>query len=480
VVGAVVLLCVLAACGSSGSSASAPSNPLATELSYMPATSPLVFTLATDPSSTPVKNANALLARFQVAGLLASALKEKLQQQGINYDTQIRPLLGNPVVFATLAPTLSDNTSSLVVAWVTKDASALNALVTKQGSGTQKTGSHDGATLYKTKSAVLAVKGPTLVIADTQSDVDAALDRQAAGGGLTQGTYNQDIAGLPQGALLQVFGNLTASLSGPREASARRVPWVAALNGYAVALTATPSGISLNYRLDTSGQQLTAAELPIATGTSSPGLIANAAGSFGLRDPAQLVAFIESVAQTSNKAGFASFLRGLATLRSKTGVDLNSLIGELSGDLVTAGGGNTELVRVGVSQPAAVSAMFAKLASHIHSMSPQLSATALPGGFYAVRHGKDTFNVGVVGNQIVGGNVPPAALRGFAATPTSPLSGAQGAMAFSASLAQALKLTGDLVHSPQAELVLSQLGDVTGWLSVSPSALTGSATLGIK
>ena len=39
-----------------------------------------------------------------------------------------------------------------------------------------------------------------------------------------------------------------------------------------------------------------------------------------------------------------------------------------------------------------------------------------------------------------------------------------------------------LKHPPSAteQLVLSQLGDITGWMAASPSALTGSATLAVK
>ena len=60
--------------------------------------SPVVATIATDPNSAPVKNGSALLTKFQVASLLTLALKQELQKQGLNYDTDIKPLLGNPVV----------------------------------------------------------------------------------------------------------------------------------------------------------------------------------------------------------------------------------------------------------------------------------------------------------------------------------------------------------------------------------------------
>ena len=472
---------MLAACGSSSSSSAAAGSPLTTALSYLPANSPLVMTLATDPSSGAVKNANALLAKFQLAGFLESALKEKLELEGINYDTDIRPLLGNPVVLGTSDPTLSGSNPPFVAAWVTKDAGALSALVQKKGAGAQKIGTHDGSTIYKFSSGVLAVDGPTAVIADTSSQLDAALDRHADNTGMTQSAYSRETAGLPSAPLFEVFGDLRETLSMPKEASARRIPWVAALDGYAVAFTAGSTGLQLDYRLDTAGQPVAPAQLPIAAGTSPPTLIANAAGSFGLRDPAQLIAFVESAEQATSPAAYARFLKAAASIRAKTGVDVNSLPSQLSGDLISASQGHTDLVRVGVSNPAAVSAAFAKLQAHVHSLSPKLSATPIGAGFYALKEGSSkTFDVGVVGNQIVAGNATPAALRQFAAEPTAPAAGAQGALAFRVSLQQALRLTGGLLHSPQATLVLSQLGDLTGWLAASPNAMTGSATLSIK
>jgi hypothetical protein len=43
-----------------------------------------------------------------------------------------------------------------------------------------------------------------------------------------------------------------------------------------------------------------------------------------------------------------------------------------------------------------------------------------------------------------------------------------------------LKLTGGLVHSTQAQLILSQLKSFSGWIGNTPSALTGNALITIK
>ena len=97
----------LAACGSSSSGSS---SPVASELSYLPSGSPFVMTVVTDPNSPAVTNAQALVRRFPVANLGESALFSKLQQQGINYDADIRPLFGNPIAFSLASSTVHGST----------------------------------------------------------------------------------------------------------------------------------------------------------------------------------------------------------------------------------------------------------------------------------------------------------------------------------------------------------------------------------
>ena len=84
-----------------------------------------------------------------------------------------------------------------------------------------------------------------------------------------------------------------------------------------------------------------------------------------------------------------------------------------------------------------------------------------------------------MGDQLVAGNTSIAKLHAFAIKPTTP-SGGHGAIAFSESLPQVLKLTGGLVHSAHAQLILSQLNHFSGWLANTPSALTGNALVTIK
>jgi hypothetical protein len=101
-----LLLTALVAAGC-GSSSAGTSNPVNAELSYFPTDSPFVISVVTDPNSQAVKNAHALTARFPVAAYGESALMAKVDQSGIDYQSDVRPLFGNPVMLGATSPGVS-------------------------------------------------------------------------------------------------------------------------------------------------------------------------------------------------------------------------------------------------------------------------------------------------------------------------------------------------------------------------------------
>ena len=122
-----------------------------------------------------------------------------------------------------------------------------------------------------------------------------------------------------------------------------------------------------------------------------------------------------------------------------------------------------------------------KLASQPKGIfSKATSFTPLGGGFYAIKEPKQTITIGVAGNQLVAGKASVADLRAFAGLPTTPAAGAQGSVAFRVGLAQLLRIALKAAPPKIAESIFSSLGDITGWLASSPSALTGNATLALK
>jgi hypothetical protein len=401
---------------------------------------------------------------------------------GINYDADVRPLLGNPLVFGASTQTVSSATGRQVVfAWVVKDAGTFRADLKK--SGAHSTGTRDGATLYPFGAGSLAVTGSTVVASGDSAALNAALDRHAHGAGMTSGYYERAVKGLPGNALVYVFGSLTQALSRPRAANARRVPWVAAVKSYAVAVSASTRGLALQYRVDTSGGALTSSQLPFAPGSAAPGLAGTMPIAVGIHDPAHAIAFIESVVQATNPTKFGAFRSRQASLQRSTGVDFDSLARLLTGDLIINSDLHTTMARATVSNAGAARHVLSKLASAPPRLLFTNAATIkrLPGGFYEiVRPGGAVVTAGVIGSQLVAGRATAGQLRAFAAAPATPAAGAHGALAFRVALADLLHLALHRTPSKAAQVVLGLLGDITGWTADTPSALTGNATLQVK
>jgi hypothetical protein len=494
-----VVAVAVAGCGSSSNSGpSHAQSPTATELSYFPTDTPFVLTIATNPHSNALQSAESQLTqRFPEASLGIAALEEKLQSFGLNYDTDIKPLFGNPIMLG--ATSGSDFSSGgarqdFLFSWVASSASGLKSLVSKLVHSSQ--GTHDGATLYQLGSVDLAVDGATALIGPP-SQVTAALDLHAHNQGFTQAEYASDTTGLPQSTLMEAFGNLTGVLAKPSAAKARQVPWIGAIRSYGAAISTSSTGITFQYRLNTNGAALTSSQVPIATGSTPPNIVNVSPVSIGIDDPAQIVTFALAADQATSPSSYAAFEARMAQLKKSEGIDLQSLTSLLTGSLIVETDGHTTIGRATVSDPSKAASVLAKLASAPHAVFKSGTAfTKLGGGFYRIKEpgtpvslgamGKPTLlTLGLVGDQFVLGKATPAQETTFAGAPTTPASFAHGSVAFQIALGALIRnklssaggLGGE--SSVIAQTLLSHLGDLTGWLAASPSALTGSATLAL-
>jgi len=139
---------------------------------------------------------------------------------------------------------------------------------------------------------------------------------------------------------------------------------------------------------------------------------------------------------------------------------------------------------VTVSNPSAAANVLAKLASAPQGLfKAGTTISTLGGGFYLIKEPSTTLTVGVAGNQLVLGKGTVAQDKAFAAAPAAPASFAHGSVAFQLSLVDLLRSklssAGGGEASQIIQLLLSHLGNLTGWAAASPSALTGSATLAL-
>lgn len=469
----------LAGCGSSAPS----SSPLGSALSYFPPGTPFVMSVATDPNAPAVKNAQAMLQRLPFVSLGEAGLMSQLQRVGINYDTDVRPLFGNPVLLGIAGSTAHASARTrILLAWVTKDAGTLAGLIGK--THLPKAGSHDGATLYSAGTAELAVDGATLLVASSPELVESALDLHAHGGGMTPADYTRETSGLPQNALVYAVGQLSQILAA-NAPKALTVPWVRALRGYGASVSASSSGLSIRYRLDTSATTLSSTELPLSAGATPPSLAGTAPIQFGLRDPGASVRFALAAEQEAEPQKFAADMARLAAAERKTGVNFQrDVLGQIGSNAAVNSDGRSFMARVDVVNPAAAQRTLRKLGTSIgafFTLKHGETVTTGPGSFDTVHHpgGKDIV-FGLVGNEFVAGTTGPTQLKEFAAVTETAAPAAQGAAAFRVSLPALLAVMLHRAPAGIAGQVLGMLGDVTGWTAASPGALTGTAALALK
>lgn len=474
---------IVAACGSSAKK-TGTASPTATALSYFPSDAPVVAIADTAPGGPADRQLQAIQKQVPAVVLLRTALFAQLARAGVDYNRDVRPLLGNPIAFGAATGTLHNENSPFLLAWQTHNAAALKRLVSAKD-GMTPAGSHDGAQLFSAGHTVFATDGPLVLLSNSTAAVRAALDRHAAGTGFTTTAYHNDTAGLPSAGLVSVVGNLQSELAQPSAAQARRIPWVAAIRGYGVSASVTGSSVALRFHVDTGGRTLSPSQLPIAGGATAPGLAGILPVAVGVRDPAQVWRFIRGAEQAADPGSYSKTTRQLAQLKRRSGVDVNALLGDLSGDLAITSDAHTTIGRVQVSDPGRMRTMVAKLvaaAGHGRTLGGQRERTTrLGGGLYRVDESDGTrLIVGVVGDHLLVGRGTPQEVRAFARTPSTRVSGASGALSFRIALANLVRLTATHPVSAAEQQFLARLGDVTGSVRSAASGLTGTATLALR
>ena len=461
----------LAACGSSSSS----SGPHTSAIAYFPSASPAVAVLDTRPGNPFSSKALAAAKDNPDYALVQAGLFSELAKAGVNYDRDVKPLFGTPIVFGVGAAQVGGGTPvPFLVAWRTASAAALGHLV-RDLRGTRQTGRHDGATLYSIDGrAAFAVDGPLLLVSQNAANLSAALDRRQNGDGFTAAEFARDTAGLPH-SQFSIAGDPAALLDRPQDARARTVPWVGAIDGYGVSLgNSDQTTARFSFRIDTGGRALSTAQLPIAAGASAPEL-ASGPGlpiSFALRDPAQVWNFFRAAQRTADPSGYAKLTRQAQTTRARTGVDVTQFLGSLTGDAQVVSDGTQTVARITTSPAEAAS--WEKLLAH-PSGSPTRS---LGDGFYSMADGSSPLTAGAVGDTLLIGRATVAQERAVAALSSTPSHGS-GALAVQIQLKDliARELARSGRTNPLAGQLVDALGTLTGSLQASPKALTGSAAV---
>jgi len=415
------------------------SGGLGAPLSYVPADTPFAISIDTDLEGEQYKSLDSILNRFPGADPIKNLIKGQLSmgQDGVEFDEDIKPLLGNPAVISAtdvssfLAPSEEAN---FVAALEVADKDKLDSLIEKTGA--DDTGeSPGGATVYRDQDTWFAVDDDVVVLAGSRELLAAALERANGGDSLSEDDFDKGLEGLPDDALARVYVDVQGLLGQSEDAAAaRKIEWVDALRTLGLTVSARKDSIDVEFNLRTDGDDLTDEDLPVASGDEAAKVVQRPGEiGVGVRDPGQLVAFFESALQAVDPRTFGDYEQGKRALSARLDLDVDKdLIDQLTGNLSVSATIDGEFgVRAEVKDPETVARSVAKLADALPQFG--LGGKVTRAGELYTLHGSDgpTFVFGVVNGALVVAT-DAARARSVATAEPEAVEGAAGSLALRA------------------------------------------------
>jgi hypothetical protein len=466
-------------------------KPLDEALGYLPKDTAFVVAIDTDTRGDQYKKLGRLVRRFPFGEQVVDSLKGEFERTSqVDFDRDVKPLLGNEfVVGSTSRGSFAEGSvgKSFLGAIKTKDGDKLKDLAKRTGA--TKQGGRDGATIYRDKQGTdFAIKGDTLVVAGSRSQLEDAVARRSGHKGLTRESFDGGVQGVPATALIRGFVDVGGLLrSRRRAAQALRVPWVAALRSFGFSARAENDGVAVDFNLRTDRSKLRPDQLPLATGQGAPPIVRRPGEiSIGIQNPGQLVDFGLGAA----RAASPQFAAGRRQLEQALGIDLKrDLADQLSGAgslNVTTGGGFS--ARADVRDPVAVKRTLRKLAAQLpafvkSSGGGPVALTPVGGGLYSLSLPKQQPVVlGVIGRRLVAAT-DQARARRFATARAQASPGAKGSLVLAA---DARRVVERLVRrlAPDTGVgvgaLTAPLGALTGSVSSDTGGLRGRLKLEIR
>ena len=474
----IALALVVAGCG--GGDDGGAKGSLDDSLGYMPKNAPVVVTFDTDIDGEQYKNLDRMLSKFPFGAQVKAQLKQSVTEGGADYEKDVKPLLGNELVVGLPdARSIVDDADEdkYVVAW-SADGDKLKQLIEKEGDQ-RKVGQIDGADVYESADGSASmVKGDTALAATTRADLEAAVKRHDGDDKLTEQDFNAPFEGLPQDAMMRVYGDLGALIAAdPETAKARQIKWVAGLRKFGVTATAQNDGVSFDARLLTEG--VGPQDVPLAPGDEAPPVSRFGDFTVGQRDAGYATDwFFEAVGKTEGE-NIADVKRKLGAQLGGIDVD-RDLLAQFSGASSLAGQlDGTVAFRSDVKDPAAMRKTLDKIRAS--KGGGNLRITEAGDLLKSTDEDGDSLFFGMAGDVFVASPASPDRAKQLAQVEPRPLPGARGSLVFVAdgeSIAkEVLRQTG---QNQAAGLFAGPLGDVTAFITSSPEEMRMNAKLKVE
>ncbi len=478
---------VLSACGGGDE----PPSPFEQALAYLPADAPLVVTVPTDIEGEQYQQLGALIERFPGGADLVQQLESSLEDENVDFDAQIRPLLGNEfVIGAPDVESLNAEEDQFVGALVVNDPEALVTVLEQQEA--TELDEVEGATVFEMEDGLLiAVDGSVSVVAHTQEQLEEALLQSASGESLAATTFDDALAGLPTDALVSVYADMSAIIeSDPATQQARDVAWVGALETLGLTASVVEEGVAVDMNLTTNPEGLTEDQLPIAAGTEDPPPVVAEGDAIGvgLRDPVQIANFIELAAE---EGGAEDIELIKLQISEQLGIDVEEdVINQLTGNASVSVGLQGEVgFRSELEDAAAVedtleriSQRLPRAAGGIGAHNLRLEPTSRRSSLYKLTwQGAPPLTMGVEDEVLVVAPTPEQA-QALAAGAPNAVPGASGSVTLLADAStiaeRAVAPFAPFLGTPQA--FAEPFGQLTGSLEADTSGMRGHFLLTVE
>jgi len=476
-------IAVAAGCGGDDSSG----DPLESAVAYVPAGTPFAVAIDTDVEGDQYKALGKLLGRFRGGGGIAQSLRQQLEAgaEGVSYEDDVKPLLGNPFVVSATDPSsfLSSSNSDFVAAIQVEDKDALDRVVDK--TKPDERGDVAGGKVYEDNGTFFGVKDDMLVFGASQKLVESAMERADGDDHLDVDDFGSSLDGLPEKALARIYVDVQALLEeDPSAAATRKVKWIGALRTLGMTAAAEDDSLDVQFNLRTEGD-LSEEDLPLAAGDEAPGVVqVPGEVAFSLRDPRQAIGFFESTFQTLDPQSFGDYESGKRAIQQRFHIDVDKdLFGQLSGGLaVSVAVDGSFGARAEVADPDAFSKTVDRLADALPQLGAGLGVTDVSrrGDLYEARLANGgRFAFGMVGDAFVAGSDVKRA-RDFGSASPEDLPDAKGSLV---TAADAQRLANQALErfAPQlglsGSLIAGPLDDLSGSVSTSTDGMRGSFSL---
>lgn len=487
------LACAAALAAGCGGDDDGAGGPLEASLAYLPKGTPFVVAVDTDLEGDQYKSAQSILDRLPGDIDLERVLAGQVESgdEGISFEKDVKPLLGNPfVVSATDVSTFTGDSENddFVAAVQVEDTEALDRVIEK--TGPSKQGEAGGATLYGDGGASFAVDDDMVVFAGSKELLEAALARADGDDHFDASAFEDSLEDLPEDSLAQIYFDVQRLIAqDPDTKAARRVAWVDALRTLGVTASIEDDKVDVDFDLRADGSGLDDQELPLAAGDEAPGVV-RLPGELGLgvRDPSQIIRFVESALQAVEPATFGDYETGKQAISQRLGVDVDKgLIGQLTGDMsVSLAVDGSFGARAEVDDPAAFRRTIDRVAKALPELGSGLGVTGTrrAGRLWEARlEDGGRFFFGMSNDVFVAASTPVRALALARREPTA-VEGAKGSVVVAA---DAQRLAQQVVAQLRSQLgVTGQLGaglfagrldDLSGSVSSSTDGMRGHFSL---